>query len=50
MHWRSYKNDETLKGFKTRAALHARKYDISNIIPVYERLYERFLGAPTTYC
>jgi L-malate glycosyltransferase len=37
------KNDEVLKGFKTRAAAHAKKYDISNIIPVYEKLYERFL-------
>ncbi len=36
-------NEETLKGFKTRAAAHAKKYDISNIIPIYEKLYERFL-------
>jgi len=36
-------NDETLKGFKTRAAKHAKKFDIHNIIPEYEKLYERFL-------
>ena len=36
-------DDETLKGFKTKAAAHAKKYDISNIVPVYEKLYERFL-------
>ena len=37
------KDDAVLKGFKTKAAAHAKKYDISNIIPVYEKLYERFL-------
>jgi len=37
------KDDKTLKGFKERAAAHAKKYDIANIIPVYEKLYERFL-------
>ena len=36
-------NGDVLKGFKTKAAAHAKKYDISNIIPVYEKLYERFL-------
>ena len=36
-------NDETLKGFKERSAAHARKFDITNIIPIYEKLYERFL-------
>lgn len=36
-------NDEGLKKFKANAAVHARKYDISNIIPMYEKLYERFL-------
>jgi len=36
-------NDEVLKVFKTKAAAHAKKYDISNIIPIYEKLYERFL-------
>jgi N-acetyl-alpha-D-glucosaminyl L-malate synthase BshA len=37
------KNDETLNKFKIRAAAHAKKYDIANIVPIYERLYERFL-------
>ncbi|HEX5652469.1 MAG TPA: N-acetyl-alpha-D-glucosaminyl L-malate synthase BshA [Chitinophagaceae bacterium] len=37
------KDDKTLKGFKERAAAHARKYDISNIVPIYEKLYTRFL-------
>ncbi|HUM66940.1 MAG TPA: N-acetyl-alpha-D-glucosaminyl L-malate synthase BshA, partial [Chitinophagaceae bacterium] len=37
------KKDETLNKFKAHAAAHARKYDISNIIPQYEQLYERFL-------
>jgi N-acetyl-alpha-D-glucosaminyl L-malate synthase BshA len=36
-------NDEILQTFKTNAAEHAKKYDISNIIPIYEKLYERFL-------
>ena len=36
-------NDEVLKNFKMNAAAHAKKYDISNIVPVYEKLYERFL-------
>jgi N-acetyl-alpha-D-glucosaminyl L-malate synthase BshA len=36
-------NDKTLKAFKQRAATHALKFDIGNIIPVYEKLYERFL-------
>ena len=37
------KEDAVLKKFKANAAVHAKKYDISNIIPVYEKLYERFL-------
>lgn len=37
------RNDEVLKKFKANAAVHAKKYDISNIIPMYEKLYERFL-------
>jgi N-acetyl-alpha-D-glucosaminyl L-malate synthase BshA len=36
-------DDEILNGFKERAATHARKYDISNIVPLYEKLYMRFL-------
>ena len=37
------KDDTTLNGYKERAAAHARKFDISNIVPIYEKLYERFL-------
>ena len=37
------KDDEVLKKFKANAAAHAKKYDISMIIPIYEKLYERFL-------
>ena len=37
------KDDETLRSFKKRAAEHAKKYDIHHIVPLYERLYERFL-------
>jgi len=36
-------NNDTLNGFKKRAAAHAAKYDIHHIIPQYEKLYERFL-------
>jgi N-acetyl-alpha-D-glucosaminyl L-malate synthase BshA len=36
-------DDKILKGFKNRAAEHAKTFDISRIIPVYEALYERFL-------
>ena len=36
-------NDEVLSGFRARAAAHAKKYDIQHIVPLYERLYERFL-------
>jgi N-acetyl-alpha-D-glucosaminyl L-malate synthase BshA len=37
------RNDEVLKGFKARSAEHAKKYDIHNIVPTYEKLYQRFL-------
>ena len=37
------KDDETLKKFKSAAAEYAKKYDISNIVPYYEKLYEHFL-------
>jgi L-malate glycosyltransferase len=37
------KDDKTLNEFKQRAASQARKFDIANIIPVYEKLYEQFL-------
>jgi N-acetyl-alpha-D-glucosaminyl L-malate synthase BshA len=36
-------DDETLQRFKNNASEHAKKYDIGNIVPVYERLYERIL-------
>jgi L-malate glycosyltransferase len=36
-------NDDVLKTFKNNAAANARKFDIHNIIPLYEKLYERFL-------
>jgi N-acetyl-alpha-D-glucosaminyl L-malate synthase BshA len=37
------KDDETLQRFKENASAHAKQYDIANIIPLYERLYEKFL-------
>jgi N-acetyl-alpha-D-glucosaminyl L-malate synthase BshA len=36
-------DDKTLKIFKDNAFAQARKFDIHNIVPEYERLYERFL-------
>jgi len=40
-------NDETLQQFKEAAAQHAKKFDIHNIVPLYEELYERFLEKAT---
>jgi len=37
------RDDTTLKQFKERAALHAKTFDIQNIVPHYEKLYQRFL-------
>ncbi|MCW3118751.1 MAG: bshA [Chitinophagaceae bacterium] len=37
------KDDKTLRAFKSRAAEYAMKFDISTIVPLYEKLYERFL-------
>ena len=37
------RDDQVLKQFKERAATHAKKFDISNVIPQYENLYEKFL-------
>ncbi len=37
------RNNDDLVKFKANASEHARKFDISNIIPIYEELYERFL-------
>ncbi|MEK7227091.1 MAG: glycosyltransferase, partial [Bacteroidota bacterium] len=36
-------DNEVLKQFKQRAAAHARQYDIGTIVPLYEKLYEKFL-------
>jgi L-malate glycosyltransferase len=36
-------DDKILAGFKQRAAAHAKKFDINNIVPIYEKLYQRFL-------
>ena len=38
------KDDTIMKGFKTRAAAHAKKFDMNIIVPLYERFYERFLN------
>ena len=37
------KDEETLNTFKKKAAAHAKIFDINNIVPLYEKLYERFL-------
>lgn len=37
------KDDKILKGFKERSAAHAKKFDISHIVPLYEKLYENQL-------
>jgi N-acetyl-alpha-D-glucosaminyl L-malate synthase BshA len=39
-------NNDTLKTFKTNAAEQAKKFDIHHIVPIYERLYDRFLIKP----
>lgn len=36
------KDDAVLKKFKANAAAHAKKFDIHNIVPKYEALYNRF--------
>jgi N-acetyl-alpha-D-glucosaminyl L-malate synthase BshA len=36
-------NDETLKTFKANALAHSKNFDIHNIVPQYEALYNRFL-------
>ena len=39
-------NDERLKQFKTAAAVaHAHRFDIKNIVPLYEKLYEDVLSS-----
>jgi N-acetyl-alpha-D-glucosaminyl L-malate synthase BshA len=37
------RDPKILQQFKNRAAQHAKQFDINHIIPIYERLYERFL-------
>ena len=37
------REDATLNRFKRSAAEHARQFDIHHIVPLYEKLYERFL-------
>lgn len=37
------KDEKILKSFKEKASAHARKFDIANIVPLYEKLYERYL-------
>jgi hypothetical protein len=38
------KDDEKLQQFKKGASEQAKRFDISNIIPVYEKLYEEVLS------
>ena len=35
--------ESTLQKFKANALEQAKKFDIANIVPIYERLYERLL-------
>lgn len=37
------KDEKVLKEFKERAAIHASRFDIHNVVPLYEKLYEKFL-------
>ena len=41
------KDMDTLLQFKKNAAEHALKFDIHNIVPIYEELYQRFLPKET---
>lgn len=36
-------NEDALKRFKTNSLIQAKKFDIANILPVYERYYEKVL-------
>ncbi len=36
-------NEDTFRKFKANALAQAKKFDISNIVPIYEKLYERLL-------
>lgn len=42
------KDDAVLQQFKTNASKHAEKFDIHNIVPRYEALYERFIHSAVT--
>ena len=37
------KDENSLQSFKANAAAHARQFDISRVVPLYEKLYEKFL-------
>ena len=37
------KDEETLQQFKTNALIQAKKFDIENIVPLYEALYQRVI-------
>ncbi|MGG9971360.1 N-acetyl-alpha-D-glucosaminyl L-malate synthase BshA [Ferruginibacter sp. SUN002] len=39
-----FKDDETFKQFKHNALMQAKKFDIANIVPQYEKLYERVIN------
>jgi L-malate glycosyltransferase len=41
------RDDNKLKEFKKTAAAHAHKFDIHNIIPLYEKLYDDVLSKET---
>ena len=38
------KDETTYQTFKANALTQAKKFDIQNIVPIYERLYERLMG------
>ena len=42
---RILEDEAVLKQFKTKAAAHAKNFDIHRIVPQYEALYNRFLKA-----
>jgi N-acetyl-alpha-D-glucosaminyl L-malate synthase BshA len=42
------KDDAVLATFKANAKLHAEKFSIDRIVPVYEELYKRFIPASAT--
>jgi hypothetical protein len=39
-------DDALLQSFKKNALKNAEKFDIHQIVPKYEKLYNRFLGTP----